>query len=50
MSKRFRRQRPRSDFVVLLATFGLTVLFDLTIGVGRAWPWRWCSLCGAWRN
>jgi SulP family sulfate permease len=25
---------PRSDFAVLVATFGLTVLFDLTIGVG----------------
>ena len=25
---------PRSDFGVLLATFGLTVVFDLTIGVG----------------
>ena len=25
---------PRSDFAVLLATFGLTMLFDLTIGVG----------------
>ena len=25
---------PRADFVVLVATFGLTVVFDLTIGVG----------------
>ena len=25
---------PRSDFAVLVATFGLTVIFDLTIGVG----------------
>jgi SulP family sulfate permease len=25
---------PRADFAVLLATFGLTVIFDLTIGVG----------------
>ena len=25
---------PRADFVVLIATFGLTVVFDLTVGVG----------------